>query len=130
MTVTFLTDPPMLRDTQGCYRLISPLFAMVEGTCYVVPQQFRFDGASIPRALWGVIGHPYLPNHVRPAALHDWMVRQPVTHPLSSTQAHDLFYHALRAEGVHPVRARLMWLAVRWFGPRFRSSLAKSPEGY
>ncbi len=43
------------------------------GFTFVVPAGTRTDGASIPRFLWRVCGHPLMAPRVYAAVLHDWL---------------------------------------------------------
>ena len=82
----------------------------------VVPVGYVTDGASIPRACWRVIGHPFEGLFIRPALVHDvrceWHVGR-------WEDTHREFYHNLLAEGVGRTRAWLMFQAVWHFGPRW-----------
>lgn len=86
------------------------------GEKFVVPEGFIYDGASIPNIMWGLVGHPFMHGYIRPAALHDFLCRNKVG---SSRHVHQIFYDGLRAEGVNRLYSRLLYWAVRWFGPRF-----------
>jgi hypothetical protein len=81
-----------------------------------IPPGVVFDGASIPRQAWSVIGHPLSGPYVLPALLHDYECDVRMT---ASATVHRRFYYALRAQGVGMVRATVMWTAVRVFGPRW-----------
>lgn len=87
-----------------------------DGTLHTVPAGFEFDGASIPRAMWTLIGGPLDGNYVRSAALHDFGC---IERKEPSRVVHDRFYRSMRAEGVRWLQARLMHAAVRAFGPRW-----------
>ena len=97
-----LTAPIRYRDAQGA--------------TFTVPVGFAFDGASIPRPLWSVMGAPLEGPYVRSAAQHDFECAIQVA---PSRVVHRRFRHALRAEGVGAVRAALMYAAVAAFGPRW-----------
>lgn len=114
--IAFETEPTLRRAGGGRYVLESPLVATRHGVTWTVPAGFVTDGASIPTVCWPIVGNPYAPSSLRPAILHDWMCR---TRGLSSTFAVNVFYEGLRADGCAWLRSRAMWLAVRWFGPRF-----------
>jgi len=45
----------------------------VLGYYFVVPRGTRTDGASIPRFLWRLCGHPLQAPRVYAALLHDWL---------------------------------------------------------
>lgn len=108
------------RDERGNgdrVELMQPLrFLERDGTLCTVPRGFEFDGASIPKLLWGLIGAPLEGNYVRAAALHDYECRARTALP---STVHDRFYRAMRAEGVGRVQAWLMYRAVRHFGPKW-----------
>lgn len=116
--LTFLSEPTLQRAGRGRYTLCSPFRAARDGVVWLVPRGLVTDGASVPPLFWLVAGHPYSPSSIRAAILHDWMCRDH-SHGLSSPAVHRVFYEALRADGVAWVRAKLMWLAVRLFGPRW-----------
>ncbi len=73
------------------------------------------DGASIPEAVWGLIGGPYAAEFIRPAILHDnytWPENR--IRPWRDT--HRAFLYALLDEGVEPTKAYVMYYAVYAFG--------------
>ena len=37
-----------------------------------VPSNFVFDGASVPRFFWRLLGHPFDKHHLRGSLRHDW----------------------------------------------------------
>lgn len=115
--IQFVTDPTLERAPRGRYRLVTPLAAKVDGRLIVVPKGFVTDGASVPPVFWPLVSHPLAPSSLRAAILHDYQCRERVG---DSRIVHRTFHQALRADGCAPIRAWLMWLAVRLFGPRFR----------
>lgn len=120
--MVMLTEPTLRRAGGGNYRLVGNMQAARFGVVWVVPDGFTTDGASIPPLCWPLVGHPYSPSSLRAAILHDWMCRNPAAHGLPSAAVHRVFFDALRADGVAWLRARAMWWAVRWCGPRFGAS--------
>ena len=86
------------------------------GVIHEVEKDFQFDGASIPREFWWLIGHPLEAEFVHAAGLHDRQCQQRVDSPEA---VHRRFYFALRAAGVGWRRAEIMWAAVRLKGPRW-----------
>lgn len=73
------------------------------------------DGASIPQAVWGLIGLPYDPLFLRPAILHDhYTYEENLVRDWRDT--HRMFFYALREEGVDAVTAQIMFYAVYTFG--------------
>jgi hypothetical protein len=71
------------------------------------------DGASIPQGLWSLVGGPFEGAHRVPALLHDQGYRDK-KYPREVVDG--MFYEAMRFYGVNPIKARVMWAAVRTFG--------------
>ena len=82
---------------------------------FLVPRNFDFDGASIPRFFWRLITTPLSPEAARAARDHDWVYRQ---QPPGWTrrEADVMFYCRLMEDGLAPWRAGLAYLGVRFFG--------------
>ena len=82
-----------------------------------VPHGFQFDGASIPRPLWPLIGSPFHPRLMRAAVFHDWLYH---THQLGDRKrTDDMFRALLLGSGVGRIKTFLMFYAVRLFGWRY-----------
>lgn len=101
-------------------KIVDPLVAD-DGV--VVPVNYLTDGASIPRPLWSLIGHPFEGRFIRPALDHDIRCEFRVGRWQT---VHDRFLATLEAEGVGRLRRRLMFRAVRTFGPRWPLHRARS----
>lgn len=105
-------------------RLLRP-FSFCRATkqeCITVPKGFVFDGASIPRWLWSLVGSPQTGRYRDAAIIHDWLYYRGRVWPRDYRPRKDadrVFYEAMRANGVGYERATLMYWAVRLFGPRF-----------
>ena len=81
----------------------------------VVPEGFRFDGASIPRGLWSLVGHPLNGKHIKAAVVHDYL------YFLGGDKedkifADKMFLRHLKQNGVSKTRRMLMYWAVKYFG--------------
>lgn len=74
---------------------------------------FRFDGASIPRALWRLCGHPLEAPRLAAALAHDWLYRAQVT---SREEADDIFNHLCKRVGLPAWRTGPEWAALRLCG--------------
>ena len=81
-----------------------------------VPKGTYVDGATIPRALWSIAGGPYEGNYLHASVIHDYYcdVR---SEPWR--EVHRVFYNGMRASGVSELRAKLMYAAVYFAGPRW-----------
>jgi hypothetical protein len=88
------------------------------GVRWLAPSGSTINGASIPRALWTLVGSPYTGKYRRASIVHDVACgskEQP------HRAVHRMFYHACRADGLDDLTAKTMYWAVREFGPRWRT---------
>lgn len=74
------------------------------------------DGASIPRFLWRVCGHPLEAPRVYAATLHDYLYRHGWEMGVSRAQADECYRALLRHFGVAAWRANIEYYALRMFG--------------
>ena len=108
-------------------RLLAP-FAFIDraGRRWDAGVDDEVDGASIPDVLWSqLIGTPFVGDYRRATVLHDVYCRSQ-TRP--HREVHRMFYEAMRTDGVPRRRARVMYLAVRTFGPTW-GGRARAVEG-
>lgn len=52
--------------------LLKPFVVKAFGKTYTVPMGFTWDGASIPKLGWLVVGTPFDRHHREPSCFHDW----------------------------------------------------------
>jgi len=71
---------------------------------------YDFDGASIPRPVWPIIGSPFEPCLWAPALAHDWLY---LTHLTDRATADETIYQLMRQCKVASWRAHIIWGAVR-----------------
>jgi hypothetical protein len=77
------------------------------------PAEYVVDGASIPRALWTVVGSPYTGDYRRASIVHD-KACDDAAHDAGARRAADrMFYHACRAGGCSVKEAILLYIGVR-----------------
>jgi hypothetical protein len=85
----------------------------------LIPAGYTFDGASIPRWLWSLIGSPFEPELMLAACVHDWYCEHTSQHYESRAIGDSVFFMLLRKAGVPVWRRRIMFLGVRansfWF---------------
>lgn len=70
---------PKLEPIPGTdnYRLVADFaYTRPDGTGEVIPKGFVLDGASIPRLCWRLVGHPFDPDYICAAVVHDWKWRR------------------------------------------------------
>jgi len=87
------------------------------GESWPVPVGAVVDGASIPRSLWSIIGSPFVGLYRDASVVHDFYCD---VRSRPWRRVHRVFYEAMLTSGVSRVQARVMYAAVRWFGPRWR----------
>jgi len=110
------------REVNGrvVYRTLDPICFVLGDTedvnvTLIVPHQYEFDGASVPRVLWPVF-EP-MGRHARAAALHDYLYCGGVSRWIADA----VFREALVATGESLWKARAAWAIVRLFGgPYYR----------
>lgn len=108
-------------DVKG-YELYASYVCPITGIC--VPKGFKYDGASIPRVLWSLVG--MRPDGLNRAAalVHDWcyvnggIVTTDTCDDLTLTKkdADRLFRDLLIKANAKKLRTKLAYIAVRWFG--------------
>ncbi len=81
-----------------------------------VPAGTKVDGASIPQALWSLIGGPFEGKYRDASVIHDYYCDVRLK---SWRTVHRVFYNAMRVSGVSEARAKLMYAAVFFGGPRW-----------
>lgn len=82
---------------------------------FTVPAGFKTDLASVPRPFWLLTGGK-TGKHQRAAVCHDY---QCVVMEMSHKEAAQVFLDIMRQDGVSGWRAKAMYWAVYWFGPKF-----------
>ena len=78
-----------------------------------IPVEFYSDGASIPRPLWPVIGHPFDEDIRRPAVLHDFKYYSGQD---PRREADRLLRVAMHSEGAKWYKSWTVWSGVRLGG--------------
>lgn len=98
--------------------LMEAWHVVVRGRELCVPAGVSTDGASIPRMLWRVCGHPLMSPRVYAATMHDWLYRNGHKIGISRKEADEIYYALLRHFGVAAWRAGIEYCALRFFGAR------------
>ncbi len=98
-------------------------YTAADGTRWGVPAGSIVDGASIPQALWSLIGAPFSGNYRNASVIHDYYCE---TRSRPYQAVHQVFYEAMLASGVGQRRAWLMYRAVDTFGPRWDTVTANT----
>lgn len=109
-------DPPLVAINQDDSRtLMADWTATIAGRRVTVPMGFVTDGASIPRFLWRVCGHPFEAPRIYAAIRHDWHYSGGDP-KVSRKEADKQYREDLLALGVGRVSAYVEWAAIRIFG--------------
>ena len=74
------------------------------------------NGASIPSALWTVVGPPFVGDYRRASVVHDVACEKRLAR---HQDVHLMFFRAMRADDVAWGKAAMMYLAVKRFGPKW-----------
>lgn len=90
-----------------------------------VPRNAIVDGASIPRALWTLIGGPFEGKYRNASVIHDWYCDRR-NRPWQDV--HRMFHHAMLTSGVDALQARVMYAGVRWGGPRWSETVVHNAQ--
>lgn len=85
-----------------------------DGFVTVIPENFTYDMASVPRFFWRILSKTN-PHILRGATLHDWLYDQRIG---TREEADKHFYNVIRQDGLDATRAWGAYQAVRKFGGR------------
>jgi hypothetical protein len=83
------------------------------GKTWLTPANWEIDGASIPRALWTLVGSPYTGDYRRASIVHDKACDDAVGNVAARRAADKMFYHACREGGCSIYEATLLYIGVR-----------------
>jgi len=104
----------------GVHWIVDTPFSYTDGEEHSLTanEGFSTDGASIPRALWTVIGSPFTGKYVQAAVIHDVGC---VSHKYSWQITDRMFYSAMLDSGVSESQAKLLYWGVLVGGPRWET---------
>ncbi len=95
----------------------------IDGNSLEAKPGFQTDGASIPRALWTLIGSPFTGKYVKAAVVHDVGC---ISHKYTWQITHRMFYEAMIDSGVEEDYAKVLYFGVRLGGPRWTLQTAEA----
>ena len=98
----------------GKFELVGDYVYQIENYVIKVPQGFITDYASIPRIFRPIV-LPY-GKHSGACVVHDYLYSKGCDLNIERKKADKIFLEILKEEGVNPILARLMYIAVRCFG--------------
>jgi len=99
---------------------------------WTAPKGSKVDGASIPQWAWTWIGGPFEEAYRNASVIHDVACD---THMGTWERAHEMFYEAMLVSKVPVAKAKVMYAAVYYWGPRWeifksKGDKAKTRPGY
>ena len=109
------------------YRLMRDYLVQLPycGRWLLVKEGFVFDGASIPRWLWSIIGNPFDPNWCAAALIHDALYSAELLDRHACDK--ELFHAMRRTSKIGHSKARTFFIACDNFGGwTWRAHTAKS----
>lgn len=89
---------------------VSPAF---DGCAVRINRGFLTDGASIPRAAWRVIGHPFISDLLPFALGHDALYSAEL---MPRADCDKWFLETMKLGGIGWIKRNSIWSAVRTFG--------------
>jgi Protein of unknown function (DUF1353) len=93
------------------------------GDAWVAPAGSVVDGASIPRALWSIMGGPFEGKYRNASVLHDVSYDQ---HHRPWSECDHMFYNAMRCSGVGPIEAKTMFYSLYRFGRHWKFAVKRA----
>lgn len=103
-------------------KLFITLYVTINDMTYTVPAGTVWNGASIPRAFWWLIGEPTRQEFALASLVHDFLYMYMVNRDTADA----VFRKLLDWAGVNGRKVAVMWGAVRVGGHMFYASRAKN----
>ncbi len=105
-----------LDDGRRMKLLSSLTYISPAGEKWEAPSGWVVDGASIPQFTWTFIGGPFEGKYRNASVIHDVGCDRKVR---PWEKVHEVFYYAMLASDVSSYKAKVMYAAVYYFGPRW-----------
>ena len=116
MITVFIPNNPLLSPNQdGTWTLMADWRVWIDGEYYTIPLGFKTDGASIPRFLWRLCGHPMEAPRIYLAIIHDWFYSGGCP-GVTRSYADAVFRDGQICVGAKTTHAYVEWLALRLCG--------------
>jgi hypothetical protein len=91
-------------------------FKDASGADWQVPAGYSFDGSTVPRVFWSIVGPPLSPDLVASYVLLDYYNNKRTRSPEMVMQ---MFYESLLNSGVSEFRAKMLTTSLQAFGPKW-----------
>jgi Protein of unknown function (DUF1353) len=114
----WLSKPEVTFDPDGITIILLKALKFLgpDNVCWVAPKDARGDGASIPRIFHSIVGSPLTGKYRDASIIHDWYCS---TRTRTWETVHRVFFNAMVCSDVPMRKAKLMYAAVRYFGPKW-----------
>jgi hypothetical protein len=95
------------------YRLLEDVTVVADGYEITVKAGLKFDGASIPRIMWSVVGSPFTGGYTKAALVHDGLY---MSESIKRARADIIFLDLMEQSCVGWFKRSVMYSAVRLAG--------------
>lgn len=82
---------------------------------FTIPKGMKWDGATIPRCLWCIVGAKTNPKFRIPSLIHDYLCQNKFVIDFDRNYSSKVFKALLLVAGVNKFKAQTMYLAVDLF---------------
>ena len=105
------------KNSKKPFYLIQPIFVIVSYAnkklyLRLDDANFTSDGCTLWKIFWLILGCPHSPEYLPASLIHDWILEHPETVNYNRELASRIFKAVLLNEGVSPLKAQIMYLAV------------------
>lgn len=104
------------KKSEKPFYLSDPVFVIVEYANkrirLKIPRGFTSDGCTIPKSFRWLMGCPHTGVYLPASIIHDYILDNPHLVHYHRELASQIFKTALLNEGVNPLKAQIMYLAV------------------
>lgn len=124
MTVAHFSGLPKtewLDDGRSVRLLENFIFTDANGVEWLAEENDTPDGSSIPKFAWTLIGSPFVGKHRNASIPHDKYCVLREKSGKSHEEVHRMYYEACLCAGVNKIKAKLMYLAIRVGGPKWKN---------
>lgn len=122
------TGKLILEPAQGGQQMKITLdfgFLDADGKHWPVPSGTSVDGASMPKALWTLLGGRWEGKCREASVVHDYHC---AVHSADWQSVHRMFYRAIRASGLSEKGAKLVYAGIYFAGPRWEDMACASVQ--
>lgn len=105
------------KNPEKPFYLILPIFVIVSYAnkklyLRLDDANFTSDGCTLWKIFWLILGCPHSPEYLPASIIHDWILEHPETVHYNRELASRIFKAVLLNEGVSPLKAQIMYIAV------------------